>query len=128
MIAPIHKSTGSSQDCRRGCAEWSNSLWRLPGPKHTVRISCVYDGSCVYDHPRTRKMVPKENIFDAFCGSDRFTATISIRRRHVDDAAESGGTGVGLLPWQSWWEGDWQRPCCAEVTSAAVSGIGKLYS
>src|SRR2546430_13096317 len=48
MIAPIiHKSTGSSQDCRRGCAEWSNSLWRLPGPNHTVTISCVYDGSYV---------------------------------------------------------------------------------
>src|SRR2546425_7666967 len=34
MSAPIiHRSTGSSHDCRRGCAEWSNSLWRLPGPK-----------------------------------------------------------------------------------------------
>ena len=65
MIAPIiHKSTGSSQDCRRGCAEWSNSLWRLSGPKHRVTTSCVYDGRCVYHHPRTRKMVPKENIID----------------------------------------------------------------
>src|ERR1700731_3084144 len=65
MIAPIiSKSTGSTQDCRRGCAEWSNSFWRLSGPKHTVRISCVYDESCVYDHPRTRKVVPKENIID----------------------------------------------------------------
>jgi hypothetical protein len=27
-------------------------------------ISCVYDRSCVYDHPRTRKMVQKENIID----------------------------------------------------------------
>jgi hypothetical protein len=27
MIVPVvHKSAGSSQDCRRGCAEWSNSL------------------------------------------------------------------------------------------------------
>jgi hypothetical protein len=36
----------------------------LAGPKNTVTISCVYDGSCVYDHLRTRKMVPKEHIID----------------------------------------------------------------
>ncbi len=64
MAPTIHRSTRSNQDCRRGCAERSNSRWRLPGPKHTVMISCVYDRSCVYDHPRTLKMVPKENIID----------------------------------------------------------------
>ncbi len=36
----------------------------VAGPKHTVMISGVYDRSCVDDHPRTRKMVPKENIID----------------------------------------------------------------
>src|SRR5437879_12015201 len=36
MIAPIiHKFTGSNLDCRRGCAEWSNSLWRLPAQTHS---------------------------------------------------------------------------------------------
>jgi hypothetical protein len=32
MAPIIHKSTGSSQDCRRGCAEWSNSLRFEPAP------------------------------------------------------------------------------------------------
>jgi hypothetical protein len=30
MAPIIHKSTASSQHCRRGCADWSNSLCRLP--------------------------------------------------------------------------------------------------
>src|SRR5579863_10622047 len=58
MIAPfIHKSTGSNlawsnligsnQDCRRGCAEWSNGLWPLPVPKHTAPISCVNEATCI---------------------------------------------------------------------------------
>jgi hypothetical protein len=55
-------------DRMRIVTEGAQRVKRLPDPNRQGRFHAFTIGHCVCDHPRTRKMVPKENIIDKLQG------------------------------------------------------------